>query len=85
MKEGMILAKTSEEKLQEVEQKIHRLQKEKKKLQKQKENEERKKRDHALILVGAHFLTHYPEEQGVVINMRDDEITKWVDSKFRKN
>ena len=79
------MIKTYEEKKKEIDQKIHRLQKEKRKLQKQQEKEERKKRDHALILVGAHFLTHYPEEQGVVINMSDDEITKWVDSKFRKN
>lgn len=79
------MAKTADEKLQDIDQKIHRLQAEKKRLKKQKENYERKKRDHAMILVGTTLMTHFPDEtKKKIVNASDDEIKTWVHSLFKK-
>lgn len=78
------MAKTTDEKMKELEQRIHRLQTEKKRLQKQKESNERKKRDHAMILVGTTIMTHFPEEKERIINSSDEEIKSWVHSIFEK-
>lgn len=81
-----MMAKTEEEKLQELDQKIRKLQTEKKRLQKKKENEERKKRDHAMIVVGSHLLTHFSDDtKKKIIDSSDNEICKWVDSLFKEN
>ena len=79
------MSKTTDEKMQAIDQKIHRLQAEKKRLKKQKENNERKKRDHAMIVVGSHLLTHFSSEtKQKLIDANDDEIKEWVDSLFKK-
>ena len=69
----------SKEALKRVEQKIHQLQAEKKRLLKKEAETERKKRDHALIVVGANILSMCSEEEkNKIINSSDEEITKWV-------
>ena len=68
------------ERVNQLEQKLHRLQTEKKRLQRKVANEERKKRDHALIVVGATVLSIFTEEdKEKVINANSDlEISRWV-------
>ena len=73
------------DKIEQIDQKIHRLQAEKKRLKKRKESAERKKRNHALIVVGATLMTHFsPEINDKIINGSDEEIATWVNSLFVK-
>lgn len=78
--------KTTDEKMKELEQRIHRLQGEKRKLMREKKNSERKQRDHAMIVIGAHLLTHFPDEtKARLIESTDEEIRAWVDGLFAKS
>lgn len=78
------MQKTLEEKQKELDQKIRRLQAEKRKLANEGKRAARAQRDHALIVFGAHILTHFPKEvEAGLIAKSDDEIRAWADSLFR--
>lgn len=69
----------TKEQVKKLEQKIHQLQTEKKRLLKKEADQERKKRDHALIVIGATVLSMCSEEEkNKIINGNDEEISKWV-------
>ena len=79
---GIIMAKNYDEKCADIEQQIHKLQKEKKKILRAKKEEERKHRNHVMILIATHFLTHYPGAEPRLLEMSDSEICAWVDGRF---
>lgn len=80
------MQKTLEEKQKELDQKIRRLQAEKRRLANEGKRAERKQREHALIVFGAHILTHFPKEtEAALITKTDDEIRAWADSLFRNS
>lgn len=76
--------KSTDERLKELEQKINRMKIEQKRLQQKKKSEARKQRDHAMILIGATLMTHYPNKVEELINSDDETIQKWVHSLFQK-
>ena len=77
------MAKSNNEKLAEIDQQIRRLQKEKRKLNRAEQEEKRKHRNHVMILIATHFLTHYPGAEPRLLEMSDSDICAWVDSKFK--
>lgn len=78
------MADTYKEKRAAIDQKIRQLQNEKRKLDRQQKRTERKHRDHVMIVTGAHFLTHFAGAESKLMEMSDDEIRAWVDSKFKQ-
>lgn len=74
--------KSADEKLKELDQKINRMKMEKQKIQNEVRLEAKKKRDHAMITVGATVLAIYESEKERIYNAPDDEIVSWVYSLF---
>ena len=78
------MATTYQERREAIDQKIRQLQNEKRKLDRQQKRSEKKHRDHVMIVTGAHFLTHFAGAEAKMLEMSDDEIRAWVDSKFSR-
>ena len=74
------MVRPEQERLDELTNKITQLQEQKRNLQKKKNEKEKKKRDHMLIVIGATFLSKFPEKNTEMLNAADEEISKWVRS-----
>ena len=80
------MSQTYTDKQKELDQKINRLKAEQRKLMREKKLSARKQRDHTMIVVGTHLLTHFPDEiEAKLIESNDEEIRAWVDGLFRQS
>lgn len=74
---------TDDEKLKKLDQKLNKLKNEKRRIKRKLDSKERKKRNHALIVFATQILSHYSKEtQSKIINMSDEEIKNFVDTKL---